>query len=334
MICLSHPHLNLVIRRCFDGKLRKPCWKTCYIRSYSEDEIGESIEFQASAGDYTYRIYYELKKGIIPDLYQKQDNKEMHPDTAGKLYIAEGPVDIGYHLISDKKELPQTLGAICDAVEDAYLNGVQVSEAVNFSYSDDDPESNHHILCVSFNGKTSSAAIEVEPDIVGSAFLIPGEQEVNIDYPDKNYIAIETTLPTNWLKEQLPEKLEVSFEDDIDHGISFKLDSLRMEQRMGKSRLLIPVAFEETQLDLTKPIPVNASIYGPAKTSCQAASGSLTVTQEIPTVFMDEATEMPDIIQRFDMAEGSSSSMAWIFMRPSLSIPKTARHSAKVTQIF
>ncbi len=285
--------------RAFQQEIEKTLLKkTCYIRSYSENEIGESIEFQVPAGDYTYRIYYELKNDIVPDLYLKQDNKEMRPDTAGNLYIAEGPVDIGYRLISDKKEIPQTLGAICDAVEAVYLDDVPVSGAVKFSYSDDDSESNHHSLCVSFNGETSSASIEVEPNIVGSAFLISGGQEINIDYPDKNYITIETTLPPNWLKEQLPEKLEVSFEDDIDHGITFKLDSLRIEQRMGKTRLLIPVAFEETQLDLTETVPIKATMYGHAKTSYQVASGSLTVTQEIPTVVMHEASEMPDIIQR------------------------------------
>lgn len=42
--------------------------KYCYIRTYAESEIGDSIVFRMLPGEYTYRIYYELKTDIAPEL--------------------------------------------------------------------------------------------------------------------------------------------------------------------------------------------------------------------------------------------------------------------------
>lgn len=240
----------------FRSKIEKTfLGKYCYIRSYSNAEIGAKIEFQAPPGEYTYRIYYELREDVIPELALEQGGTTVLPDGQGIYAVTEGPVQIDFRLHSRETEIPKTLEAVKDGLEMVSVEGTESIGEINFSYDDTAPENNVYKLRVAFNGRIAEGTVEVCPNLQNYLLKIPPGQSINIDQVDDNKIAIETTIPINWLRNHMAGNMTITSERP---EFTFDLETAEVgEAKNGVNIISIPIHCSNNLFDISKDFPIN-----------------------------------------------------------------------------
>lgn len=253
--------------------------KYCYIRSYSQSEIGNQLKFQVPKGDYTYRIYYELKDSVHPELIMKRDGAVVQPDTPGVYSVTEGPLQVDFELRSGETAIPKTLEAIRYGLEAVSMSGAESTGKINLGYKDTKDEDNRYQFSVSFNGKAAEAAVKISPDLQRYQFQIPEGQIVNIDQPDGNLLTIETTLPLNWLRDHLAGNLAITLNPKDTATFTFAVDDYKVVSgEGGPLKISVPIHYINSQSSLSPNVPFKAafSINGDTIHPLEA-EGTLTV---------------------------------------------------------
>lgn len=272
--------------------------KYCYVRTYTASEIGDSISFQAPRGNYTYRIYYELKENIIPELHVTQQGNEISPGPDGTYSLIEGEVHLGYRLMSGNTEIPQTLTAIRPEVKRLLIDNVEVSgaEAAQWNFKYKGPEDSRHEVETVFRNERRENPIQINLDMKKYSLTIQAGQVLHIDKPEEALLVAETTLPTSWVEANIEECLRDGLEGTKDTHAALDLSGLEWKPENGKIQISIPMSVSSSKLDISADLSVQIVIDGMGREdNLLRTNSTVSAKQSIPETALTPAPKKPII---------------------------------------
>lgn len=264
----------------FQDKIEKTFLnKRCYIGTYLSSQLGEKIQFQTPPGDYTYRIYYELRDDIVPELVVRQNGAELAADPNKNFFVTEGLTELDYFLKAGETEIPRELVVIEPKLSELHVERMTdrtPAGLYNFSYRD--AGENSYPVRMSFQGTERVQTVQVGVDVERYSFCIPEGQELNIDRTE-GWLTIETQLPPLWLQDHLKDHLQVDSEKG---GLQFDTKGYDLQLGGNWNLIRIPVSFSGP-LNLTQEYPIKAVFTTDDAASVDAAQ-NIKLTQDKPEI--------------------------------------------------
>lgn len=280
--------------------------KYCYVRTYIGSEIGDSIVFQTPPGEYTYRIYYELKADITPELVVTQDGAEVQPDPEGVYSVAEGVFQLDYRLKSGQTELPRELDVIRKELEPVRLDAAALPDsdarAVQWTLDYEDSGSNRYTVETAFHGMTTENMLQVELDVRNYSLTIPPGQDLCLDQPDENRLTVITDLPENWLRANLRSHVQDDLADSVEPHAALQISDLTWGPgEAGKTEISIPMYASRTDpKSFSDLLPASVTISGATGGENRLSAGStVSASQATPELSLTEPEKRAGITNPF-----------------------------------